>query len=81
MSKKNNDYTTGNALDYWYYQNYYKLIEVDLSRQTNTNIHQKINFKKKNYRKIMEIKSFLSLKNRKSYCKLFFKFIEHNRLI
>ena len=39
-----NDYTTGNVLDYLYHQNYYKLIGIDLSRQTNTNIPQQINF-------------------------------------
>ena len=41
---KNNDYTMGNLLDYLYHQNYYKLIGIDLSRQTNTNIPQQINF-------------------------------------
>ena len=35
---RNNDYTTGNLLDYLYHQNYYKLIGIDLSRQTNTSI-------------------------------------------
>ena len=30
---KNYDYTTGNLLDFSYYQNYYKLIGIDLSRQ------------------------------------------------
>ena len=30
---KNCDYTTGNLLDFSYYQNYYKLIGIDLSRQ------------------------------------------------
>ena len=40
---KNNDYTTGNLLDYLYHQNYYKLIGIDLSRQTNTNIPQQTN--------------------------------------
>ena len=29
---------------YLYYQNYYKLIDIDLSRQTNTSIPQQINF-------------------------------------
>ena len=29
---RNNDYTTGNLLDYLYHKNYYKLIGVDLSR-------------------------------------------------
>ena len=40
----NDDYTTGNLLDFSYHQNYYKLTGIDLSRQTNTNIPQKINF-------------------------------------
>ena len=33
-----NDYTTENLLDYLYYQKYYKLIGIDLSRQTNMSI-------------------------------------------
>ena len=33
-----------NLLDYFYYQNYYKLIGIDLKRQTNTSIPQQINF-------------------------------------
>ena len=37
---RNDDYTTGNVLDCLYHQNYYRLIGIDLSRQTNTNIHQ-----------------------------------------
>ena len=41
---RNNDHTTGNLLDYSYHQNCYKLIGTDLSRQTNTNIPQLINF-------------------------------------
>ena len=28
---RNNDYTTGNLLDYLYHRNYYKLISIDLS--------------------------------------------------
>ena len=31
---RNDDYTTGNILDYLYHQKYYKLIGIDLSRQT-----------------------------------------------
>ena len=42
MSKFDN-YTTGNLLYYLHHQNYYKLIGIDLSRQTNTNIPQQIN--------------------------------------
>ena len=42
---KINDYTTGNLLDYLYHQNYYyKLIDIDLSKQTSTSIPQRINF-------------------------------------
>ena len=41
---RNDNYTTGNLLDYLSRQNYYKLIGIDLSRQTNTNIPQQINF-------------------------------------
>ena len=40
---KNNDYTTGNILDYLYHQKYHKLIDLDLSRQTNTSIPEHIN--------------------------------------
>ena len=41
---RNDDYTTGNLLDYSYHQNFYKLISIDLSRQVNTNIPQQLNF-------------------------------------
>ena len=41
---RNDDYTTGNLLDYFYHQKYYKLIGIDLSTQTNTYIPQQINF-------------------------------------
>ena len=40
----NSDYTTENLLDYSYHLNYYKLIGIDLSRKTNTNIPQQVNF-------------------------------------
>ena len=39
-----NDYTTGNTLDFSYHQNYYKVIGINLSRQTNTSIPEQINF-------------------------------------
>ena len=41
---RNDDYTTWNLLDYLRHQNYYKLIGIDLSRQTNTVIPEQINF-------------------------------------
>ena len=44
---RNDDYTTGNLLDYLYHQKYYKLIGIDFSRQTNVSIPQQINFVEK----------------------------------
>ena len=41
---RNDDYTTGNLLNYLYHQVYYKLIGIDLSRQAYTSISQQINF-------------------------------------
>ena len=44
---KNNDYTTGNLLDYEYFKDPYKLIEIDLSKQVeleSPDLKQQINF-------------------------------------
>ena len=44
---KNNDYTTGNLLDYEYFSKRYKLIAIDLSKQIeleNPDLRQQINF-------------------------------------
>ena len=45
---KNNEYTTGNLLDYDYFKKYYKLIAIDLSKQQvlpeNEDLIQHINF-------------------------------------
>ena len=44
---KNNDYTTGNLLDYEYFKDHYKLIAIDLSKQIelgNPELKQQINF-------------------------------------
>ena len=40
----NNDYTTGNLLDFGYFKKSYKLIAIDLSKQTKLKGIQKINF-------------------------------------
>ena len=40
----NNDYTTGNLLDFAYYKENYKLIAIDLSKQTKLKDPQQINF-------------------------------------
>ena len=44
---ENYDYTTGNLLDYEYLKDHYKLIAIDLSKQTeleNSDLKQQINF-------------------------------------
>ena len=44
---RNNDYTTGNLLDYEYFLKHYKLIAIALSKQielVNPNLKQQINF-------------------------------------
>ena len=45
---RNNEYTTGNLLDYDYFKKYYKLIPIDLSKQQviqeNEDLIQQINF-------------------------------------
>ena len=40
----NNDYTTGNLLDFAYYKKNYRLIVIDLSKQTKLKDLQQINF-------------------------------------
>ena len=45
MSKsKNNDYTTGNLLDFAYFKENYRLVAIDLSKQTKFKNPQQINF-------------------------------------
>ena len=44
---KNNDYTTGNLLDYEYFKDHYQLITIDLSKETeleNSDLKLQINF-------------------------------------
>ena len=40
----NNNYTTGNLLDFAYYKENYQLIAIDLSKQTKIKDPQQINF-------------------------------------
>ena len=41
---KNNDYTTGNLLDFSYFKENYKLTEIDLSKQTKLKDREQISF-------------------------------------
>ena len=44
IDMSNNDYTTGNLLDFTYYKQNYRLIAIDLSKQTIIKDPQQINF-------------------------------------
>ena len=63
---KDDDYTMGNCLDFVYHQKYYKLIDIDLSRQTNTSISQQINFTRKLEEDDGETMFFIAEKQRKT---------------
>ena len=41
---RNNDYTTGNLLDFAYFKENYRLIAIDLSKQTKVKDLQQISF-------------------------------------
>ena len=59
---ENNHYTTGNLLDYEYFSKYYRLITIDLSKQTeleNSDLKQQINFIGKLERKVGTIMFFI----------------------
>ena len=43
-TSKNNDYTTGNLLYFAYFKDNYRLIAIDLSKQTKLKDPQQINF-------------------------------------
>ena len=76
---RNDDYTTRNLLDYLYLQKYYKLIVTDLSRQTNRSIPQQISFAGK-LEEDDGAMFFIAEKQQKSYSKLFFRFINCNKI-
>ena len=59
---KNNDYTTGNLLDYECFSKYYRLITIDLSKQTeleNSDLKQQIYFIGRLERKVGTIMFFI----------------------
>ena len=62
---RNNDCVTGKLLHYLYHQNYYKLIGIDLSRQTNITIPHKL-ILQENWRKMMVQQCFLLLETSKT---------------
>ena len=73
---KNDDYTTGNLLDYEYFSKHYKLIAVDLSKQIqleNPDLKQQINFisKPEEYEATM----FFTIENQKKQLLNFHKIL------
>ena len=71
----NNDYTTGNLLDFAYFKKHYKLIAIDLSTQTKLKDPQQINFIGK---KLLEQQCFLSLKNQEKQLLNFHKILSQS---
>ena len=70
----NNDYMTGNLLDFAYYKENYKLIAIDLSKQTTWKDTQQINF----IGKIEEQDNvFHHWEVRRNYFWIFIKFCKH----
>ena len=57
-------------VDFSYHHNYYKRIGIDLSRQTNTNIPQKINFTRKFEERDIITMFFIPEKRQKTILKL-----------
>ena len=71
----NNDYTTGNLLDFIYFKENHKLIATDLSKQTKLKDPQQVNFIGKLENQDMEQQCFLSQKNQKKLLSLFHKIL------
>ena len=64
-TSRNNGYTTGNVLDYLYHKKACKLIDIDLPRQGNNNIPQKIIIIGKLEENDRAIKMFIAKKQQK----------------
>ena len=62
----NDDYTIGKLFGYLYHQSYYKLVGIDLSRQTNTNVPQQISFSEKLEKTTMQQYFLLQKKQHKT---------------
>ena len=72
---RNNEYTTGNLLDYDYFKKYYKLIAIDLSKQQVLQENEDL-FNKLFYWKIRRSSQcfYYNRKGRKYYFRIFTKF-------
>ena len=72
----NNDCTTGNLLDFAYYKENYRLIAIDLSKQTKLKDPQQINFIGKIEGQNNGVTMFLSLKGQKKLLSNFYKILQ-----
>ena len=71
----NNDYITGNLLDFAYFKKNHKLIAIDLSKQTKLKDPQQVNFIGKLENQDMEQQCFLLQKNQKKLLSIFHKIL------
>ena len=69
----NNDYTTGNLLDFAYFKENYRLIAIDLSKQTKLKDPQQMLLV--NFQEIQEQQCFSSTKNQKKLLSIFYKIL------
>ena len=74
----NNDYTTGNLLDFAYFKENYKPIAIDLSKQTKIKDPQQIILLENLKTKIMEQQCFSLLKNQKKLLLIFHKILQQS---
>ena len=72
---RNNDYTTGNLLDYAYFKENYRLIAIDLSKQTNLKDPKQINFIEKLENQSLGATMFFTIKNSEE---TLFEFLENS---
>ena len=63
----NNDYTTGNLLDFAYSKKHYKLIAIYLTKQTKLKDWQQINFIGKHSKKYWSNNALYDRKIRRNY--------------
>ena len=70
----NNDYTTGNLLDFAYFKKHYKLIAINLSKQTKLKDPNKLILLEE-FKKIPELQCFSLLKNQKKLLLVFYKIL------
>ena len=74
----NDDYTTANLLEFGYFKDNYKLIAIDLSKQTELKDPQQIILLEKLKTKILEQQCSLSLKNQKKLLSIFHKILSQS---